>query len=134
MCHWCILSFLFILIVQFFFMFIWKYPVELAIECNQFFLAWSVLYYFQVWVETYPTRRYGKPVKGLQDAWWILYHTLYNCTDGKNVSSMPCSCIVPCVRVRACVSTLHKLLNVWYAMLLTTGSSVFALVAPYSIW
>jgi len=38
----------------------------------------------QVWVETYPTRRYGKPVKGLQDAWWILYHTLYNCTDGKN--------------------------------------------------
>ncbi|CAD6261970.1 unnamed protein product [Miscanthus lutarioriparius] len=38
----------------------------------------------QVWVETYPTRRYGKPVKGLQDAWWILYQTLYNCTDGKN--------------------------------------------------
>uniref|UniRef100_A0A804M993 Alpha-N-acetylglucosaminidase n=1 Tax=Zea mays TaxID=4577 RepID=A0A804M993_MAIZE len=38
----------------------------------------------QVWVKTYPTRRYGKPVKGLQDAWWILYRTLYNCTDGKN--------------------------------------------------
>ncbi|RCV35752.1 hypothetical protein SETIT_7G265200v2 [Setaria italica] len=38
----------------------------------------------QVWVETYPTRRYGKSVKGLQDAWWILYQTLYNCTDGKN--------------------------------------------------
>ncbi|WVZ87458.1 hypothetical protein U9M48_034093 [Paspalum notatum var. saurae] len=38
----------------------------------------------QVWIETYPTRRYGKPVKGLQDAWWILYQTLYNCTDGKN--------------------------------------------------
>ncbi|OEL29722.1 Alpha-N-acetylglucosaminidase [Dichanthelium oligosanthes] len=38
----------------------------------------------QVWVETYPTRRYGKPVKGLQDAWWVLYQTLYNCTDGKN--------------------------------------------------
>jgi len=37
----------------------------------------------QVWVETYPTRRYGKPVKGLQDAWWILYHTLYNCTNVK---------------------------------------------------
>ncbi|KAF8660246.1 hypothetical protein HU200_057812 [Digitaria exilis] len=38
----------------------------------------------QVWVQTYPTRRYGKPVKGLQDAWWILYQTLYNCSDGKN--------------------------------------------------
>lgn len=38
----------------------------------------------QVWVETYPTRRYGKSVMGLQDAWRILYQTLYNCTDGKN--------------------------------------------------
>lgn len=58
--------------------------IALATECKQF-LPLSVLYYFQVWVETYPTRRYGKPVKGLQDAWWILYRTLYNCTDGKNV-------------------------------------------------
>uniref|UniRef100_A0A453D7J7 Alpha-N-acetylglucosaminidase C-terminal domain-containing protein n=1 Tax=Aegilops tauschii subsp. strangulata TaxID=200361 RepID=A0A453D7J7_AEGTS len=38
----------------------------------------------QVWVETYPTRRYGKSVVGLQDAWRILHQTLYNCTDGKN--------------------------------------------------
>ncbi|KAL6651905.1 hypothetical protein ACP70R_010830 [Stipagrostis hirtigluma subsp. patula] len=38
----------------------------------------------QVWVNAYPTRRYGKSVTGLQDAWRILYHTLYNCTDGKN--------------------------------------------------
>ncbi|VAH53097.1 unnamed protein product [Triticum turgidum subsp. durum] len=38
----------------------------------------------QVWIETYPTRRYGKSVVGLQDAWRILHQTLYNCTDGKN--------------------------------------------------
>uniref|UniRef100_A0A0D9WAE7 Alpha-N-acetylglucosaminidase n=1 Tax=Leersia perrieri TaxID=77586 RepID=A0A0D9WAE7_9ORYZ len=38
----------------------------------------------QVWIETYPARRYGKSIVGLQDAWRILYQTLYNCTDGKN--------------------------------------------------
>ncbi|TVU16373.1 hypothetical protein EJB05_39932 [Eragrostis curvula] len=38
----------------------------------------------KVWVDAYPTRRYGKSVRGLQDAWRILYQTLYNCTDGKN--------------------------------------------------
>jgi alpha-N-acetylglucosaminidase len=38
----------------------------------------------KVWVDAYPTRRYGKAVRGLQDAWRILYQTLYNCTDGKN--------------------------------------------------
>ncbi|XP_072977763.1 alpha-N-acetylglucosaminidase-like [Typha angustifolia] len=36
----------------------------------------------KMWVDVYATRRYGKHIKGLQDAWRILYHTLYNCTDG----------------------------------------------------
>ncbi|XP_042376305.1 alpha-N-acetylglucosaminidase-like isoform X1 [Zingiber officinale] len=36
----------------------------------------------KVWVDQYASRRYGKNVSGLQEAWQILYHTLYNCTDG----------------------------------------------------
>ncbi|KAG6510426.1 hypothetical protein ZIOFF_028447 [Zingiber officinale] len=36
----------------------------------------------EVWVDQYASRRYGKNVSGLQEAWQILYHTLYNCTDG----------------------------------------------------
>ncbi|ERN18352.1 hypothetical protein AMTR_s00055p00202230 [Amborella trichopoda] len=35
------------------------------------------------WIYKYPNQRYGKTVKALQDAWNILYHTVYNCTDGK---------------------------------------------------
>ncbi|XP_064993348.1 alpha-N-acetylglucosaminidase [Musa acuminata AAA Group] len=36
----------------------------------------------KIWVDLYATRRYGRFVPALQDAWQILYHTLYNCTDG----------------------------------------------------
>ncbi|WOL12149.1 hypothetical protein Cni_G20914 [Canna indica] len=36
----------------------------------------------KMWVDKYTTRRYGRPVPALQEAWQILYHTLYNCTDG----------------------------------------------------
>ncbi|KAL3512948.1 hypothetical protein ACH5RR_025665 [Cinchona calisaya] len=34
------------------------------------------------WVDLYAKRRYGRYVQSVQDAWTILYHTLYNCTDG----------------------------------------------------
>lgn len=34
------------------------------------------------WVDLYAKRRYGRYVQFLQDAWTILYGTLYNCTDG----------------------------------------------------
>ncbi|KAJ0527704.1 putative alpha-N-acetylglucosaminidase [Helianthus annuus] len=34
------------------------------------------------WVDSYSSRRYGKFVPSLQEAWNILYHTVYNCTDG----------------------------------------------------
>ncbi|KAJ3698239.1 hypothetical protein LUZ61_001944 [Rhynchospora tenuis] len=34
------------------------------------------------WLLLYSTRRYGKQIKGLKDAWKILLRTLYNCTDG----------------------------------------------------
>nr|XP_043616977.1 alpha-N-acetylglucosaminidase-like [Erigeron canadensis] len=36
----------------------------------------------KTWVDSYPTRRYGRFVPSLQEAWNILYHTVYNCTDG----------------------------------------------------
>ncbi|CAI9094176.1 OLC1v1029869C1 [Oldenlandia corymbosa var. corymbosa] len=34
------------------------------------------------WVNLYVKRRYGRYVQSVQDAWTILYHTLYNCSDG----------------------------------------------------
>ncbi|XP_050223887.1 alpha-N-acetylglucosaminidase-like [Mercurialis annua] len=36
----------------------------------------------KVWIDLYSTRRYGQSVPLIQDAWIILYHTIYNCTDG----------------------------------------------------
>ncbi|CAN1132593.1 NAGLU [Linum perenne] len=34
------------------------------------------------WLKTYALRRYGKAVPQINKAWDILYHTIYNCTDG----------------------------------------------------
>ncbi|KAK6140534.1 hypothetical protein DH2020_025711 [Rehmannia glutinosa] len=34
------------------------------------------------WLTTYSHRRYGKSVYQVEDAWKILHHTIYNCTDG----------------------------------------------------
>ncbi|XP_048231690.1 alpha-N-acetylglucosaminidase isoform X2 [Ricinus communis] len=34
------------------------------------------------WLKTYSRRRYGKAVHQVEAAWEILYHTIYNCTDG----------------------------------------------------
>ncbi|KAL7115177.1 hypothetical protein ACP275_04G169100 [Erythranthe tilingii] len=38
----------------------------------------------KTWIDTYAKRRYGRFVPYIQEAWNILYHTLYNCTDGLN--------------------------------------------------
>ncbi|KAK4264283.1 hypothetical protein QN277_025485 [Acacia crassicarpa] len=38
----------------------------------------------KAWVDRYSTRRYGRLIPSIQDAWNILYHTVYNCTDGAN--------------------------------------------------
>ncbi|KAL5544367.1 hypothetical protein UlMin_008151, partial [Ulmus minor] len=38
----------------------------------------------KAWIDLYPARRYGRSVPSIQDAWNILYHTIYNCTDGAN--------------------------------------------------
>jgi len=34
----------------------------------------------------YSTRRYGRQVPLIQEGWNVLYHTIYNCTDGAYVS------------------------------------------------
>ncbi|XVF09218.1 hypothetical protein REPUB_Repub07fG0073100 [Reevesia pubescens] len=34
------------------------------------------------WIELYTARRYGRSIPSIRDAWSILYHTIYNCTDG----------------------------------------------------
>lgn len=34
------------------------------------------------WLKTYAHRRYGKAVPEVEATWEILYHTVYNCTDG----------------------------------------------------
>ncbi|ESW20891.1 hypothetical protein PHAVU_005G023300 [Phaseolus vulgaris] len=34
------------------------------------------------WIKSYCNRRYGKVVHEVEAAWEILYHTIYNCTDG----------------------------------------------------
>ncbi|XP_048136061.1 alpha-N-acetylglucosaminidase-like isoform X2 [Rhodamnia argentea] len=36
----------------------------------------------KTWIDLYSARRYGKSVSSIKEAWNILYHTIYNCTDG----------------------------------------------------
>lgn len=36
----------------------------------------------KAWVDLYSTRRYGRQVPLMQEGWNVLYHTIYNCTDG----------------------------------------------------
>lgn len=45
----------------------------------------TVVGILQTWIDHYSVRRYGKHDPLIQDAWQILYHTLYNCTDGSYV-------------------------------------------------
>ncbi|PHT31716.1 hypothetical protein CQW23_28053 [Capsicum baccatum] len=42
----------------------------------------------KAWIDLYSRRRYGRFVQPMQDAWNILYHTIYNCTDGAYVSNL----------------------------------------------
>lgn len=36
----------------------------------------------EVWLKSYSYRRYGQAIHQINEAWDILYHTIYNCTDG----------------------------------------------------
>uniref|UniRef100_A0A3Q7GFN7 Alpha-N-acetylglucosaminidase C-terminal domain-containing protein n=1 Tax=Solanum lycopersicum TaxID=4081 RepID=A0A3Q7GFN7_SOLLC len=59
------------------------------------------------WIDLYSRRRYGRFVQPMQDAWNILYHTIYNCTDGAYVGSFKYAPLE--------VYTLHHLgtKNIW---------------------
>jgi len=48
------------------------------------FLMWRIinLFFLQEWLKSYSHRRYGKAIHQVDAAWEILYHTIYNCTDG----------------------------------------------------
>uniref|UniRef100_A0A3Q7FQ36 Alpha-N-acetylglucosaminidase C-terminal domain-containing protein n=1 Tax=Solanum lycopersicum TaxID=4081 RepID=A0A3Q7FQ36_SOLLC len=46
------------------------------------------------WIDLYSRRRYGRFLQSMQDAWNILYHTIYNCTDGAYVSKTSLSSTV----------------------------------------
>lgn len=39
-----------------------------------------------MWIDQYPTRRYGRSIAAIREAWIILHSTVYNCTDGSFVS------------------------------------------------
>lgn len=63
------------------FLILWYLLLSISIEnINHSFLL------FQDWINLYSTRRYGRAVPLVQDAWSILHHTTYNCTDGAYVS------------------------------------------------
>ncbi|XWS60673.1 hypothetical protein CRYUN_Cryun07bG0056100 [Craigia yunnanensis] len=36
----------------------------------------------KAWIKLYIAWRYGRSIPEIRDAWSILYHTIYNCTDG----------------------------------------------------
>lgn len=36
----------------------------------------------KMWIDQYPTRRYGRSIAAIREAWIILHSTVYNCTDG----------------------------------------------------
>ncbi|PKA62624.1 alpha-N-acetylglucosaminidase [Apostasia shenzhenica] len=38
--------------------------------------------HIEEWLKSYSYRRYGQVVLHIEEAWKILYHTIYNCTDG----------------------------------------------------
>ncbi|RDX83754.1 Alpha-N-acetylglucosaminidase, partial [Mucuna pruriens] len=42
----------------------------------------------KAWVDMYSTRRYGQPLPLIQEGWNVLYHTVYNCTDGAYVNTL----------------------------------------------
>jgi hypothetical protein len=57
------------------------------------------MFIVQDWLKTYSYRRYGQSNVKIEKAWGVLYHTIYNCTDGIAVrfhadALLCCSCIV----------------------------------------
>nr|GLL36238.1 alpha-N-acetylglucosaminidase-like [Ipomoea trifida] len=64
----------------------------------------------KAWVDLYSRRRYGKFVQSMQDSWNILYHTIYNCTDGANDKNRDVIVAFPDVAPHS-ISVLSRLLT-----------------------
>uniref|UniRef100_A0A2N9FB34 Alpha-N-acetylglucosaminidase tim-barrel domain-containing protein n=2 Tax=Fagus sylvatica TaxID=28930 RepID=A0A2N9FB34_FAGSY len=45
------------------------------------------------WLKSYSHRRYGKAIHQVAAAWEILYHTIYNCTDGIELDKLQYSAV-----------------------------------------
>lgn len=64
-----------------------------GVVCRFQLITYSFI--LQAWINLYSARRYGQSVPSVQDAWNILYHTIYNCTDGAYVSSFQFLILIP---------------------------------------
>ncbi|KAH0704579.1 hypothetical protein KY285_018857 [Solanum tuberosum] len=64
----------------------------------------------KAWIDLYSRRRYGRFVQPMQDAWNILYHTIYNCTDGAYDKNRDVIVSFPDVDPNS-ISTLQTVLN-----------------------
>nr|KAJ0225134.1 hypothetical protein LSAT_V11C100048480 [Lactuca sativa] len=54
---------------------------KINVKKIKFGLLFNVRTVVQTWLDSYSRRRNGKLVPSIQEAWKILYHTLYNCKD-----------------------------------------------------
>ncbi|XP_075480477.1 alpha-N-acetylglucosaminidase-like [Primulina tabacum] len=59
------------------------------------------------WIRLYAQRRYGKLVPSIQDGWNILYHTVYNCTDGLNDKNRDVTMYFPDADPNSISTSLH---------------------------
>ncbi|XP_019227970.1 PREDICTED: alpha-N-acetylglucosaminidase-like isoform X1 [Nicotiana attenuata] len=64
----------------------------------------------KAWINLYSRRRYGRFVQPMQDAWNILYHTIYNCTDGAYDKNRDVIVSFPDVEPKS-ISTMQIALN-----------------------
>lgn len=62
------------------------------------------------WIHLYSKRRYGQSVPLIQDAWNILHHTVYNCTDGAYDKNRDIIVSIPDVDP-SLISVLHERYN-----------------------
>ncbi|KZV39674.1 alpha-N-acetylglucosaminidase-like [Dorcoceras hygrometricum] len=63
------------------------------------------------WISLYAQRRYGKLVPSIQDGWNILYHTVYNCTDGLNDKNRDVIMYFPDVDPNSILASVHLSLS-----------------------
>lgn len=60
----------------------WHFSFAEVVACFQFVNCRLICIISQDWLKIYSYRRYGQSNVEVEKAWGILYHTIYNCTDG----------------------------------------------------